>query len=46
LIGSFAILAGVIYIIAAFAIGYLLDLLERGTMLAMGYILEVLQTLK
>jgi BASS family bile acid:Na+ symporter len=37
LLGTYTILAGLIYIVAAFAIGYLLGLPERGTMLAMGY---------
>jgi BASS family bile acid:Na+ symporter len=37
LIGSYTLLAGVIYIVAAFAIGYLLGWPERGSMLAMGY---------
>lgn len=37
LFGTYAILAGVIYIIASFWIGYLLGWPERGTMLAMGF---------
>ena len=37
LIGTYAILAGVIYVVAAFGIGYLLGWPERGTMLAMGF---------
>ncbi|HSR17924.1 MAG TPA: bile acid:sodium symporter [Ignavibacteriaceae bacterium] len=37
LFGTYTILAGVIYIAAAFGIGYLLGWPERGTMLAMGY---------
>ena len=37
LIGTFTILAGVIYIVAAFVIGYLLGWPERGSMLAMGF---------
>jgi BASS family bile acid:Na+ symporter len=37
LFGTYAILAGVIYVIAAFGIGYLLGWPERSTMLAMGY---------
>jgi BASS family bile acid:Na+ symporter len=37
LFGTYAILAGVIYIVAAFGIGYLLGWPERSTMLAMGY---------
>ncbi len=37
LLGTYSILAGVIYIVVAFAIGYLLGLPERGTMLAMGF---------
>jgi len=37
LLGTFTILAGLIYIVAAFAIGYLLGWPERSTMLAMGY---------
>ena len=37
LLGTYTILAGLIYIVAAFAIGYLLGWPERGTMLAMGY---------
>jgi len=37
LIGTYAILAGVIYVIAGFGIGYLLGWPERGTMLAMGF---------
>ena len=37
LFGTYAILAGVIYVVAGFGIGYLLGWPERGTMLAMGY---------
>ena len=37
LLGTYTLLAGVIYVIAAFAIGYLLGWPERSTMLAMGY---------
>ncbi len=37
LLGTYTILAGLIYIVAAFAIGYLLGWPERATMLAMGY---------
>src|SRR5512143_4268316 len=37
LFGTYTLLAGVIYIVAAFGIGYLLGWPERGTMLAMGY---------
>jgi BASS family bile acid:Na+ symporter len=37
LFGIYAILAGVIYIVAAFGIGYLLGWPERSTMLAMGF---------
>jgi len=37
LFGTYAILAGVIYVIASFGIGYLLGWPERGTMLAMGF---------
>jgi BASS family bile acid:Na+ symporter len=37
LFGAYAILAGVIYVIASFGIGYLLGWPERGTMLAMGF---------
>src|SRR5512143_2253218 len=37
LFGTYTLLAGVIYIIAAFGIGYLLGLPDRGTSLAMGY---------
>src|SRR5512137_841341 len=37
LFGTYTLLAGVIYIVAAFAIGYLLGWPERGTRLAMGY---------
>ena len=37
LLGTYTILAGLIYIVAAFAIGYLLGWPERSTMLAMGY---------
>jgi BASS family bile acid:Na+ symporter len=37
LLGTYAILAGVIYCIASFGIGYLLGWPERGTMLAMGF---------
>jgi BASS family bile acid:Na+ symporter len=37
LFGTYTILAGVIYIVAAFGIGYLLGWPERGSMLAMGY---------
>jgi BASS family bile acid:Na+ symporter len=37
LIGTYAILAGVIYVVAAFGIGFLLGWPERGTMLAMGF---------
>jgi BASS family bile acid:Na+ symporter len=37
LLGTYTILAGVIYIVAAFAIGYLLGWPERSTRLAMGY---------
>jgi BASS family bile acid:Na+ symporter len=37
LFGTYAILAGLIYIVAAFGIGYLLGWPERSTMLAMGY---------
>jgi BASS family bile acid:Na+ symporter len=37
LFGTYSILAGVIYVIAGFGIGYLLGWPERGTMLAMGY---------
>ena len=38
LFGTYTLLAGVIYIIAAFGIGYLLGLPDRGTSLAMGYV--------
>ena len=37
LFGTYTLLAGVIYIVAAFALGYLLGWPERSTMLAMGY---------
>jgi BASS family bile acid:Na+ symporter len=37
LFGTYTLLAGLIYIVAAFGIGYLLGWPERGTMLAMGY---------
>lgn len=37
LFGTYAILAGVIYVIVGFGIGYVLGLPERGTMLAMGF---------
>ena len=37
LFGTYAILAGVIYVIASFGIGYVLGWPERGTMLAMGF---------
>jgi BASS family bile acid:Na+ symporter len=37
LLGTYTLLAGVIYVIAAFAVGYLLGWPERSTMLAMGY---------
>jgi BASS family bile acid:Na+ symporter len=37
LLGTYAILAGVIYVIAGFGIGYLLGWPERGTRLAMGF---------
>jgi BASS family bile acid:Na+ symporter len=37
LFGTYAILAGVIYVIASFGIGYLLGWPKRGTMLAMGF---------
>src|SRR5512137_898136 len=37
LFGTYTLLAGVIYIVAAFGIGYLLGWPERGSMLAMGY---------
>jgi BASS family bile acid:Na+ symporter len=37
LLGTYAILAGVIYIVAAFGIGYLLGWPERSAMLAMGF---------
>ena len=37
LLGTYAILAGVIYVVAGFGIGYLLGWPERGTMLAMGF---------
>jgi bile acid:Na+ symporter, BASS family len=37
LFGTYAILAGVIYCIASFGVGYLLGWPERGTMLAMGF---------
>jgi len=37
LFGTYAILAGVIYVIAGFGIGYVLGWPERSTMLAMGY---------
>ncbi|OPY86607.1 MAG: Sodium Bile acid symporter family protein [Syntrophaceae bacterium PtaU1.Bin231] len=37
LFGTYTLLAGVIYVIAAFGIGYLLGWPERGSMLAMGY---------
>jgi BASS family bile acid:Na+ symporter len=37
LFGTYAILAGVIYVIAGFGIGYLLGWPERNTMLAMGF---------
>src|SRR5512143_3041156 len=37
LFGTYAILAGVIYVVAGFGIGYLLGWPERGTMLAMGF---------
>jgi BASS family bile acid:Na+ symporter len=38
LFGTYAMLAGVIYVIASFGIGYLLGWPERSTMLAMGYL--------
>lgn len=37
LFGTYTLLAGVVYIVAAFALGYLLGWPERSTMLAMGY---------
>src|SRR5512139_1976856 len=37
LFGTYTLLAGVIYVIVSFVIGYLLGLPERGTSLAMGY---------
>jgi BASS family bile acid:Na+ symporter len=37
LFGTYTLLAGLIYILAAFAIGYLLGWPERSTRLAMGY---------
>jgi BASS family bile acid:Na+ symporter len=37
LFGNYAILSGVICVIAGFGIGYLLGWPERGTMLAMGF---------
>lgn len=37
LFGTYAILAGVVYVIASFGIGYSLGWPERGTMLAMGF---------
>jgi len=37
LLGTYTILAGVIYVIAGFGIGYLLGWPERSTMLAMGF---------
>ena len=37
LFGTYTLLAGVIYIVVAFGIGYMLGWPERGTMLAMGY---------
>lgn len=37
LFGTYTLLAGVIYVIAGFGIGYLLGWPERGSMLAMGY---------
>jgi BASS family bile acid:Na+ symporter len=37
LFGTYTLLAALIYIVAAFGIGYLLGWPERGTMLAMGY---------
>ena len=37
LFGTYTLLAGAIYIVAAFALGYLLGWPERSTMLAMGY---------
>jgi BASS family bile acid:Na+ symporter len=37
LFSSYAILAGVIYVVAGFGIGYLLGWPERSTMLAMGF---------
>src|SRR5512143_3514062 len=37
LFGTYAILAGVIYVVAGFGIGYLLGWPERSTMLAMGF---------
>jgi BASS family bile acid:Na+ symporter len=37
LFGTYTLLAGVIYIVVAFGIGYILGWPERGTMLAMGY---------
>jgi len=37
LFGTYTLLAGVIYIVTAFVIGYLLGWPERGSMLAMGY---------
>jgi len=37
LFGTYTLLAGVIYIVVAFGIGYLLGWPERGSMLAMGY---------
>ena len=37
LFGTYTLLAGVIYIVVTFAIGYLLGWPERGSMLAMGY---------
>jgi BASS family bile acid:Na+ symporter len=37
LFGTYALLAGVIYVIASFGVGYLLGWPERSTMLAMGF---------
>ncbi|MFZ5570257.1 MAG: bile acid:sodium symporter family protein [Thermodesulfobacteriota bacterium] len=37
LFGTYTLLAGVIYIVVAFGIGYLLGWPERGSMIAMGY---------
>jgi predicted Na+-dependent transporter len=37
LFGTYAILAGVTYVIASFGVGYLLGWPERGTMIAMGF---------